>query len=327
MERGLVWDRAEILSGARKGFVCTTGTSFDVLRFSGADALDLLHRLSTNAVVDMRIGEARETIVATEMGRIVDLILLARFEDGLFALCSAGRSRVVAEWVERFVITDDVTIEGSTSWNTIACLIGPRSLSVIDETVGIALLRNSCALDAGREIRFIAIENQRGAQVVILGASGAAASILHEIDTHPVGSDQAELLRILLGLPRAPNELNDRFNPYDVGLRDLISFTKGCYVGQEVIARLDSYNKVRRGLVGVEFLDPHVVSLPAAITDERGEMGQLTSSTTDHLLARSFGLGVVKLEGVTVGHPVNVVSDRDLVPGRIAKLPEELRLS
>jgi len=326
-EPAIDWDRSEILSGARNHFVCTTSMPFDVLQFSGHDALDLLHRLSTNAIVDMRIGEARETILTTEKGRIVDLILLSLFHDGLFALCSAGRGRAVVEWVKKFIITDDVTVEPPIPWNTITCLFGPHSISTINDAFGISLVRNGCAVDARRDMRLISVENARGTRVVILGASGAPASILHEIDADPVSSEQTELLRILLGMPRGPNELNDQFNPYDVGLQDLISFTKGCYVGQEVIARIDSYNKVRRGLVGVELLDGHIVLQPAAITDEGGEIGRLTSSATDNGLTRSFGLGVVNLEGVSAGHPVNVLSDRAVVPGRIVKLPADLRQS
>ncbi len=65
-------------------------------------------------------------------------------------------------------------------------------------------------------------------------------------------ADEIETLRVLAGVPAYGHELTELFNPLELGLRSAVSFTKGCYVGQEVIARLDSYGKVQRELVSLD---------------------------------------------------------------------------
>ena len=94
----------------------------------------------------------------------------------------------------------------------------------------------------------------------------------------PAGDLAMESRRVLLGLPVHPNELNDDHNPLEAGLRDAVSFDKGCYVGQEVVARLNTYDKVSRSLIGLEL--PADGGLPAPGTEivvEGSTEGRVTS--------------------------------------------------
>ncbi len=72
-------------------------------------------------------------------------------------------------------------------------------------------------------------------------------------DFNLIGEKAYEVYRIEQGIPVAPNELNDNYNPHESKLLNAVSFRKGCYIGQEVIARLETYEKVQKYLVGVEF--------------------------------------------------------------------------
>jgi folate-binding protein YgfZ len=95
----------------------------------------------------------------------------------------------------------------------------------------------------------------------------------------PGGQVNLQGRRLLLGLPVAPHELNEDHNPLEAGLTDAISFDKGCYVGQEVVARLNAYDKVSRSLVGLAL--PVDGGLPApgtAVVVEGSPAGQVTSA-------------------------------------------------
>ncbi len=76
-----------------------------------------------------------------------------------------------------------------------------------------------------------------------------------ELGVPRMGFAAYETFRIARGIPDIGRELTNDFNPFEVGLRDAISMTKGCYIGQEVIARLDTYQKVKRKLVGILFAE------------------------------------------------------------------------
>jgi len=165
----------------------------------------------------------------------------------------------------------------------------------------------------------------RGHHLIALGEPAQIAGLLDERGLSPVEPELAEVLRIRLLLPRAPNELNDGFTPYDVGLTDLISFNKGCYVGQEVIARLSTYGKVRRGLAVVSFPEKLSLSVPATLANAAGEaLGEITSLAEDQRLGRTFGLAVVKLDGFLETDKVRVVTNpQTATVGRIASFSNE----
>jgi folate-binding protein YgfZ len=110
-----------------------------------------------------------------------------------------------------------------------------------------------------------------------------------------VGEEAYNIYRIEQGLPIAPHELNDEYNPHEAGLVDYIDFNKGCYIGQEVIARLQTYSKVQRKLVGVKFSDPIVSNNGRIILEDNGaEVGTVTSSAISHKLGSPIGLAYIK---------------------------------
>jgi folate-binding protein YgfZ len=109
-----------------------------------------------------------------------------------------------------------------------------------------------------------------------------------------VTSEQYETYRIQKGIPGHPNEVSLQFNPLEVGLKPLISFTKGCYVGQEVIARLETYQNTQETLRRF-VLSVFPGQLPTGLFSEKKEkVGVLTSSTIPSQSDEQiYGLGLV----------------------------------
>ena len=105
-----------------------------------------------------------------------------------------------------------------------------------------------------------------------------------------MGTEACEALRVTLGVPAHGSELGDAYNPLEAGLMGAISFTKGCYIGQEVIARLDTYQKVQRRLVSLTL--PESVESGTRLMQNNREVGTLTSVSplnTDGRITR-FGV-------------------------------------
>ena len=138
-----------------------------------------------------------------------------------------------------------------------------------------------------------------------------------------------EILRVEKGIPIAPNELNDKHNPLETTqTASAVSFTKGCYIGQEVIARLDAQGKVQRQLVGLKFGD----SLPSTgdrISDESlagvsplgDEIGEITSIANSPSFG-NIGLGYVRAKHANPGKVVSVKdSEGNKFSATLVKLP------
>jgi folate-binding protein YgfZ len=110
-----------------------------------------------------------------------------------------------------------------------------------------------------------------------------------------LSGDEYDRLRIMRGVPLMGKELSLDVNPLEAGLKRCISFTKGCYIGQEVIARLDSYNKLQRTIAAFEILSQSPV-LPGIIEADGEEVGWTTSHCMDSAGARQYALGYLRID-------------------------------
>jgi folate-binding protein YgfZ len=128
-------------------------------------------------------------------------------------------------------------------------------------------------------------------------AAGVSLKIIAEgvhLGLRAAGAETEEILRIEAGLPASGHELSDRFNPLEAELRHAISFTKGCYTGQEVVARLNTYDKVQRALRGLALTGGLVPPPGSRVLDAGKEVGRVTSAV--HSPARGAPLVLAYLE-------------------------------
>jgi aminomethyltransferase len=305
------------------------------LLIRGRDALDLLHRLSTNALKALRAGEGAATVFTTNKGRILDLVTLHLVPVGILALCGADRSSVVREWIERYTFREDVQVEELTASHGTLGIHGPRSSETVAALWGPAaggLPRHHVAeATAGGSQAFVVRTFPIGGDGYLLTAprealESARREILQSDGPRPVeaGADCLEILRIEAGLPAAGRELTEDYNPWEARLQDAISLDKGCYVGQEVIARLNTYQKVSRQLVRIAAggttaaLARKVVVAGAPIRIGGEDAGLVTSSAGvpgggDRIVA----LGYVRHQDAAADRPVEIGRDDRVVPAII----------
>jgi folate-binding protein YgfZ len=142
----------------------------------------------------------------------------------------------------------------------------------------------------------------------------------------PIGYTAFEMHRIHRGQPAVGKEITEEYNPHEVGLYPFINFEKGCYIGQEVIARLDSYQKVQRQLIGVMLEVDEASTLPTFDTGVPiylGEqlIGQLTSACFSPECGQGLGLAVVRKQFAASTEPVQIRWPELSVVGRLRTLP------
>jgi folate-binding protein YgfZ len=137
-----------------------------------------------------------------------------------------------------------------------------------------------------------------------------------------IGYAAYEMLRLHHGLPAVGKEITDEYNPHEVGLYPFINFEKGCYIGQEVIARLDTYQKVQRLLMKV-ILEIDQSSAPewsppsAPIFLGEQLIGQLTSACWSPELGRGIGLAAIRKQFADQAEPIQIRWPEREVAGRL----------
>ena len=231
-------------------------------RHIGPDALDLLHRLTTNSLLDLADGSARRTILTNEKGRIIDVLwVLKRSQNELLLVSDAPNATEMMQGIERFTIIEDAELIDESDRLKRWYVFGPNASQVLGEV----LPELDCSSSEVGSIR--GMDGTKGGTVLALrtdaagatswlviaelAAAGEVVSRFYRAGLSPAPDELFSHVRIANREPIAGNELTTEVNPLEAGLMHLIDFDKGCYVGQEVIARLDTYDKVQRSLVGI----------------------------------------------------------------------------
>lgn len=289
------------------------------LRLTGEDARDLLNRLSTNLVDPASAaGEVAVTVLTSDRGRIVDLVYVIHCGDHQLLLTSPGQQQTVIDFLDKYTIMEDLEVEDVTDSTAMLTLTGPAAEDILSRSDRI-----------GQEIRDVLVvdppadsddpERPPTYHLLITNPDHAAriAGALETAGAVSISAATAEALRIAQGRPAHGSEMGDTYNPLEAGLIGAIDFHKGCYIGQEVIARLDTYQKVQKYLVALHFegsvADTDAAILPGArlVNDEGRAMGVVTSATVVPAPdgPNVIGLGYVRTAAVQVGGILNVESD------------------
>ncbi len=134
----------------------------------------------------------------------------------------------------------------------------------------------------------------------------------------PSGEETYQVLRIEAGRPEFGHELGDEYIPLEANLWAEVSFTKGCYTGQEIIARMESRQRLAKQLMGLRFESE--VTLPATLLSDEREVGVVTSVAHSPALGW-IGLGYVKSADAVVDQPVQARNAERSVTGSVSGLP------
>ena len=218
----------------------------------GEDCIYLLDRLSTNDIsVLRRPGQGLSSVLTTNKGRIIDLLGLFLFEDKFLLVSSSDSIRRVSEWIEFYTIMEDVEVKDiSDTTFHFRSIDNPQLQNTLG--LGEANFGETVSEKVGN-ILCSAMKSQMGglSAIDIVGPVDDKEYVLSKLKekSETISLSEFEELRIKLGVPAYGKELSEDYNPIEAGLLDHISFNKGCYIGQEVVARLNAYDKVQRKLV------------------------------------------------------------------------------
>jgi aminomethyltransferase len=274
-----------------------------LLRVTGEDRARLLHALSTNHVDQLRPGQGCYALFLNAQGHILaDAHVLRRAGDFLLdSEPETGRS--LAEHIDKHIIADDVTVEDLTAQTAVLCVEGPRAGAVLE------------ALGAPRPEAVYHHAPWEDALVARLSATGlpgwrifvpleqreALAGQLESAGAVRAEAEAARVARLEVGKPRYGEDFTDQHLPQETQLLHAVHFSKGCYLGQEIVERIRSQGHVRRLLMPLTVDAPEAPAPGAKILAGEREAGEITSAAFSPALAKVVALGFLHHDALASG--------------------------
>lgn len=292
----------------------------------GADRRDLVQRLTTNDVTKVEEGQGIPTVITTSKGRIVDRVVLHAASDGDLMVGSPGQADAIMEWMGKYIIREDASLVDLGPSTAMVDVVGPRAAEALHAPLlAFANLHEMAVVDVAG-VQVLAVRSDAVGTLTIrcimpVELAPTVLDFLVKKGAIPGGGDAYNTLRLEAGLPLFGPELGQSWTPLEAGLIDAMHFAKGCYVGQEVAARMDTYMKQRRYLVALE-LDGVPPKPGAEILMPNGDKGEVTSSADLHN-GKARAMGYLKTDTPTVGTVLAVVEEGVSRPAVVAHRPAQ----
>ena len=269
-----------------------------MLHLTGATRLDLINRMSTQALNDLKSGEGAATVLTTDIGRIIDRPIVYATSESVYLLTGEGHADALARYFMRNIFfNDDVQVRDISDETAVFGVYGPRAGEMLTEA---GFPADDLPLHHWREAAIGGVPAYIHRTDPVAGdgyfitanAADAETALIALRAAGPVAIDDAayDYLRIEAGLPRFGRELTLDYIPLEANLWADVSFSKGCYIGQEIIARMESRGKLAKRLAR---LRPGALVEPGAeITAGGRVVGRITSAADGP--AGPVALGYVK---------------------------------
>ena len=285
-----------------------TPSKYKFIAVKGKDSIDLLDRLTTNDLKSLKSMEHAYSLLVSPKGRMIEMLSVLNLEGQIILGCSADSLNKVLEWIDFYTFGEEVEIIlDQKDYQSKIMIMGENSISFINFIFGIDM-----SLSEGKSM-FIALNKQHYGRIKLLIVNKNYFDFGHyeiyasreDVDyvlklfkqnrddfkfVDYLNEDKFNNYRIVNNLAGYPTEINENYNPLEAGLKKYINFSKGCYIGQEVIARLDTYSKVKNRLVLIKS-DTEVDS---ELINKDKHIGNITSYTSPNFYNGDYKLAYIR---------------------------------
>lgn len=276
----------EAYQAAHSAAVLIDRSNLGMLKFSGETRMDLINRMSTQKVIDLKRGQGAATILTTDIGRIIDRLILYAASENVYCLTSENNADNIARYLLRFVFfMDDFQVEDLSENTSILAVYGRTAQAllagILDDEVELPM-HHWRQLDLDGATLYVHRTDPIAGDGYFLICDSADKSLIwnHLVDGGIIAADEDafEYLRIESGQPRFGHELTLDYIPLEANLWSDVSFNKGCYTGQEIIARMESRGQLAKKLVRLR--PEAIVEAGATLTVDGKKAGTVTSAAT-----------------------------------------------
>lgn len=306
---------------------------------SGSEAVQFLNGLITNDMKTLAENRWMPAAFPNVQGRLIASVRVVRKPDDetgkkpvpVFLIDTEPATReAVLKTIERFTLAGDFHVVDVTSQTTLLSLQGKRAADLVGSVMGEsapAIPANGAAQIFWQQETLTVLRATHTAEDgfdIFVSANQASPlwDAFMNAGAIPVGQKALDRLRIEAGVPRYGIDMDETNVVTETGLDEAVSYTKGCYIGQEIIARIKYRGHVAKKLVGLSFDRPIKIDQDARIrsADDK-EIGRITSHTLSPHVGCTIALGYVKYDYLAPNTEVRVVSGDREIAAKVSALP------
>lgn len=301
-----------------------------VIAFGGPDRARYLNAMLTNNIQGLSTGRGCLALLLNPQGHILAELEVYAEAHRLLTVSHASVRERTAATLEKYIIMDDVQMEDLTEQVGSFAIEGPRAAAIVEQACGVALEEVP-----DLAIREVTIERIPGWMVRRSHFGEAGAEVIAKRERLPllwqrmrgaveahggavIGMEALNALRLEAGAPWFPVDFDDKVIPHEAGLENThISFTKGCYTGQEIVERVRSRGQVHRRRVRLKFsgLPAAAVLGGARLRAGGADVGVVTSAAFSPAAGGAIGMGYVRGEKNVTGSELEVEDGTAMVAG------------
>ena len=287
----------------------------------------------TNDVIKLEDGKGMYATVLTVKGRMISDMKVYKDKERIFFDLESGLNEKVLELLAKFRLSYKAEIEDITDTTGLISVQGPKASNLIELLLEekLSQMEQYDFIERkvhGYEIAIVSV-NRTGEEGFDIYISNEGLKDLweelfklgKELNVKPIGYSALNTLRIEAGIPVYGVDMDENNIPIEAGLWDALDFEKGCYVGQEVVARIKWRGHVNWHLLGLESEGEVAPNSGAEIFSGERKIGRITSSTISPTLNRPLCLGYIRREFQDPGTEVEININDSLQKAQVSELP------
>jgi folate-binding protein YgfZ len=297
------------------------------IHVTGKDRVRWLHNMVTNTVRDLALNRGNYNFVLNAQGRILGDLYIFNRGESLLLETDAGQAETLLATLKRFIIMDKVELAPAGPELTALGVCGPQAERILAaigfDASGMAPLEVRELSVEGATVTVISGPEKKPGWFTLWVSSAGVQNLWQKLaaaGAQPAGSDALEMWRVLRGIPNYGQDIRDRDLPQESSQADALNFTKGCYIGQEIVERIRSRGHVHRQFRGFEFQgEPPSLENPEADRRSAAELTSVARVPTESG-ERNIGLGYVRQEVLGEADEIELHG----VTARVVELPFEI---
>jgi len=292
-----------------------------VLEITGKDRAKFLHAMVSNDVASLQPGQGTAATFLDVHGKVQVVLDLWALDDRILMLTPPGMSEKTLADFDKFLFSEKADFRDATGELAMLVLVGPASLSLAEGLVGATPADAAWSHITGRigsaEVRVVRGAGETGEPEVWLVATAADGPVLWraalDAGARPVGRTAMESLRVEAGTAVFGQDVDDTVLLPEIPFTHLVSYTKGCYIGQEVVVRIRDRGHVNRLLTGLRLDGAEIPPPGAEVRMGPDTVGRVTSATWSFGLDAPIALAFIRRQHAAAGTIVSVqAGDRPL---------------
>ena len=309
---------------ALEGVVYYPQADSGYLRIAGEDRADFIQRQTTNDISLLQPPRALQSVLTSAVARILDVFYLLNDDETIGAITLPGFAQKTAQFLKsRIFFMDRVTVEDMSLNIAQFDLFGPQTQALLGrlDIQAPALNTVSEVEIASKQGRLLAVEESFGPGYRLLIEAmdrEPVETVLKQEGAERLSRTNFETLSVEAGRPQAGRELSEDYSPLEAGLFNTVADGKGCYTGQEILARQLTYDKVTQQLCGLRL--PQSVATGERIYVDGKPAGTLTSFVQSPRFG-PIGLAILKRPYFQPGNQVSVGSPANQEIATVVSLP------